>query len=183
MLPHLRVLGCHLGAGPRAARGFGGAERPGQPFERYPGPPQQIRLRDLDGVAVDRTDPTTGIEVLLRLDGHAALVCLKERDVVAHADQEKLGELGTEHEPGRSREPSVCTELEIPTEPDRSHQRAIRQPGQEGAARGFAAVQGEQCCGECRGQEGTGAIAKPSSSRTIESSGSPKPWPPRASST
>jgi hypothetical protein len=128
LLALLRVLGRHLGAGASAARGLGGGEGPGQPLEALSRAPQQALRGNLGAVAGDGRDPAAGVDVLLRLERHTPLVRREERNVVARADHEEPGELGAEHQPGRAREAAARAEHQIPAEPDRAHERAIREP-------------------------------------------------------
>ena len=129
LLADLGVPAGHVGAFVCDARGFGGEQQPGQVDQNLSGTGQLRRLRPV------KADPgrTAGrIEVGRDLDGHLAGSALDDDHVIAHRDEQQVGQTSAEDHTGRA----VCgtvPDLHSPSESHGPDGGAVDQAGQEAA--------------------------------------------------
>ena len=127
---NLGVLARQLCAFTSDACGFGGQDHSGEIDEHLPGAPHDVCRRAIEG---DPSRPASRVDVLRRLDLHAAPRRVDDRNVVPRSDEKDVRDAAAEHHTGNAVRGAVA-ELHRACECDRSVNGAIGEPGEQACA-------------------------------------------------
>ena len=153
LLAHLRILAGHRGALAGHAGRLGGEEHAGEVQHDLAAAGEDFGLRAVErhpGGAAGR------IEVGGNLGRHAAAPAVDDGDVVAHRDEQNVGEVTAEDHPGRAGGLAAGDD-HVTAERHRASQRAVGQAGQQAGLSLRRADRGEHGAGRHRGDERAGS--------------------------
>ncbi len=126
LLAHLGVVAGRDRAFPGHAGRLGGQDQPGQVGQHRPAAFDQLGR---DRVQLDLRRPPGQVQVGRLLDGHAAVPAVDDGYVSADADQQQVGQVPAEHDPGRAAR-GTAVDGHVAGQRDRADDRTVGQAGQ-----------------------------------------------------